>query len=86
MARGVHDIDVRVVPGDRAILGQDGDSTLLFQVIAVHDPLGHLFVVTERAALSQQLVHESGFAMVHVGDDGDISDLFIHQIFQATKA
>jgi hypothetical protein len=28
--------------------------------------------------LLQQLVDECGFAMIHVGDDGDVPDIFDH--------
>jgi hypothetical protein len=28
--------------------------------------------------LAEHGVHEGGFAVVHVGDDGDIANLFVH--------
>jgi hypothetical protein len=35
-------------------------------------------VIGEGARLAQQLVDHGGFAMVNVGDDGDVTDLFTH--------
>ena len=35
----------------------------------------------EGARLAQQLIHHGGLAMVHVGDDGDVSDLFCRHSF-----
>jgi hypothetical protein len=35
--------------------------------------------------LLQQLVDEGGFTMIDVGDDGDISEIVDHGIFQLAK-
>jgi hypothetical protein len=35
-------------------------------------------VIGKGARLAQQLVDHGGFAMVNVGDDGDVTDLFTH--------
>ena len=37
------------------------------------------------AGLLQQLVDECGFAMINVGDDGDISEVVYHDWFQLAK-
>jgi hypothetical protein len=34
-----------------------------------------MLMVPERAGLREQLVDECGFAMIDVGDDGDVPDL-----------
>jgi hypothetical protein len=78
VARGVDDVDVRALPGHGAVLGQDGDAALAFDVVAVHHALGDLLVLAEGAALAQQLVHQRGLAMVDVRDDGDVADLVGH--------
>ncbi len=75
VARGVDDVDVRALPLDGAVLGQDGDAAFAFEVVAVHHALGDLLVLAEGAALAQQLVDQRGLAMVDVGDDGDVADL-----------
>ena len=75
---GVHDVDVRALPAHGAVLGQDGDATLFFDRVVVHHGIDDLFVVGKGAGLAQQLVDHGGFAMVNVGNDRDIADLFRH--------
>ena len=75
MSRGVNNIDVGTFPGHGTVFGQNGDATFLFNGVVVHHRVDHLFVFGEGARLAEQLVNHGGFAMVHVGDDGDISDL-----------
>ena len=77
VAGRVHDVDVGVLPVHGAVLGQDGDAAFLLQVVAVHHAFGHFFIGAEGAALAQQHVHQGGLAVVHVGDDGDVANLFV---------
>ena len=58
---------------DRGVLGQNGDATLFFQIVAVHHPFDDMLVRGEGAGLLQQLVHQRGLAVVNVGDNGDIA-------------
>ncbi len=58
---------------DGAVLGQDGDAALLLQVVGVHHALLDMLVGGEGAGLLQELIHERGLAVVHVGDDGDVA-------------
>ena len=74
VAGGVDDVDAHVVPDHRGDFGQNGDAALFFQVVAVQRALGHRLVGGIGAGLLQQLVGQGGFAMVDVGDDGDIAD------------
>jgi hypothetical protein len=74
--RGVHDIDAVAVPIHASVLGEDGDAALFLLVVAVHHALGLLAAAIQRARLFQQLVHQRGFAMVNVGNDGDVAQLF----------
>ena len=43
----------------------------------VHRAFDHALVVAERAGLLQQPVDQGGFAMVDVGDDGDIAQIHV---------
>ncbi len=76
VARGVDDVDLGVFVVDRGVFCEDGDATLFFQVVGVHDALGHGFVGTEGAGLAEHGVDEGGLAVVDVGDDGDVADSF----------
>ena len=73
MARGIHDVNLHVLIVDGGVLGQDGDAPLPLQVIGVHDPFHGGLVLPVNAALLEHLVHQSGLAVVNVGDDGNVS-------------
>ena len=51
------------------------DVTLTLLVIGIHDALGALAAPVQGARLLQQAVHQGRFAMVHVGDDGDVAQI-----------
>src|SRR5690606_30277239 len=57
------------------VLAEDGDAALTLQVVVVQEQLLGFLVLTEELALVQDLVHQRGLAVVHVGDDGDVSDV-----------
>ena len=71
----IDDIDVHAFILHRAVLRQNGDAALFFQVVGIHHALGDMLVRGESASLLQQLVHQGGLAVVNVGDDGDITEL-----------
>ena len=79
MARGVHNVDLGVAVLDGGVLGQDGDAPLTLQIVGVHDPLHRLLVLAVHAALLEHLVHQGGLAVVHVGDNGYVSQFFVLQ-------
>jgi len=76
VAGGVDDVDPVALPGDGGVLRQDGDAAFLFLVVAVHHALGQHGAFGQGAGLLQELVDEGGLAMVDVGDDGDIAQVF----------
>ena len=49
VARGVHNVDVRVFPADSAVFGQNCDAALFFDVVVVHHAFSDFFVFTESA-------------------------------------
>jgi hypothetical protein len=80
VAGRVDDIDAvfrafRRLPADGRVLGEDGDATLLLQVVAVHHPVGGDGALAEGARLLEQLVDEGRLAVVDVGDDGDVAQV-----------
>ena len=75
VARCVDDVDGVVLPIDRRILGFDRDAFFALKIHRVHDPLSHHLIVPERATLLQQLVHQRGFAVIHVCDNRNISNM-----------
>ncbi len=76
VAGGVDDVDLGVFVVDGGVFGQDGDAALFFEIVGVHDALGYGFVGTEGAGLAEHGVDEGGFAVVDVGNDGDVANGF----------
>ena len=76
VARRINDVDLDALIVHRCVFGQDRDAALTFKVVAVHDPLGHSLVLSEGAALLEHLVDQRRLAVVDVGDDGDVSQIF----------
>ena len=65
----------RIHDGNGGVLGKDGDAALTFEVVRIHNTLGHLLVFAEGMGLAQEEIHKRGFAVVNVCDDGDISEI-----------
>ena len=78
VAGGIDDIDDTVAPADGGIFGADGDAFFLFEVHAVHGAFFDDLVVAEGTACAEEFIDESGFAVIDVGDDGDIADMIVH--------
>ena len=76
MARGVDDIDFEVFKMNGGVFGKDRDAALFFLVVGVHHPFGDLLVVAEDVGLLEKAIEQGGFAMVDVGDDGNIANFF----------
>ncbi len=79
VARGVHNIDIVVVPFQGRVLGQNGNAPFFFLIVGIHDPLAIELLPIQGAGLAQELVYEGSLTMVNVGDDGDITKFFNHK-------
>ena len=75
VARRIDDIDPGVVPDQRGRLGEDGDAALALEVVGIERALDDALVLAERARLLQQPVDQGGFAVVDVGDNGDVAEI-----------
>ncbi len=62
---------------DGGVLGQDGDAAFTFQVVGVHDAIDQFLVGAKDAALAEHGVHQRGFAVVNVGNDGNVANSLI---------
>ena len=79
VARGVHDVDLGVAVLDGGVLSQNGDAAFTLQIVGVHNALHRLLILAVDAALLEHLVYQRGLAVVHVGDDGHISQFLVLQ-------
>ena len=73
MAGRIDDIDAGVLPDQRGGLGQDRDAALALKVVGIERALEHALIVAKRARLLQKTVDQRGFAVVDVGNDGNIA-------------
>src|SRR3989442_820771 len=78
MPGSVHDIDFRVMKKKCSIFRENSDAALAFQVVRIHHALDDGFVGTKNSALLEHGVNERSLAVVHVRDDGDVTNLFTH--------
>jgi hypothetical protein len=76
MTGRVDDVDLPVAERDGGVLGEDRDALLALEVHGVHDALRHVLVLPERAGLPEHRVDQRGLAVVDVGDDGDVAEIF----------
>ena len=75
VARRVDDVDLRVVPADRRIFGENGDSALFFKRIGIHHAFFYDLIFAESSSLAEHLVDEGGLPVVDVRDDSDVANL-----------
>lgn len=71
----IYDIDLHTIMHDRRILRQDCNSPFPFQRVGIHDAFRHLLIFPENMALLQHGIHKSGFTMIDMGDDCDITNV-----------
>ena len=76
MAGCVNDVDLGIFVHDGGIFGENGYSSFPLDIVGVHDTFCHLLAFPEHAALLQQFVHQSGFAVVNMCNDCYISYIF----------
>ncbi len=79
MSGRIDDVDVRAFPAHGTVFCQDGNAALALNRIVVHHGVHDFLVVGEGTGLTQQLVNHGGFAMVNVGDDGDVTNRRCHE-------
>ena len=72
------DLDILIVY--RGILCQNGDAPFPLQVVGVHHPFLNHLIFPESAALLEHLVHQSGLAMVNVGDNSHVAQIVSNQV------
>ena len=72
----VDDVDLHVAALHRRVLGQDRDALLTLKIAEIHHALCDVLVLPERAGLPEHCVDERRLAMVDVGDDGDVAQVF----------
>jgi hypothetical protein len=75
VSRSVNDIDFCAFPIDGNVFGKDCYAALTFKVVSVKYLVGVVLSFAKEFACEHHLVYECGLAVVHMGDDGDISNV-----------
>ena len=78
---GIDDVDFDTLVMNSGILGKNGDAPLPFQRAGIHDARHGFLVVPVDTSLLEQSVHQRGFAVVNVGDNGYISQIVSDHCF-----
>ena len=76
VSRGVDDVYLGIAVLHGGVFRHDGDAALTLEVVGVHNALHDLLIFTVNAALLEHLVDQRGLAVVNVGDNGNIPELF----------
>ena len=74
VARGIDNVDADVVIFEGGVFGFDGDAPFPLEVHGVHHAFGDNLVGAESTRLAKELIHESGLAVIDVGNDCNISE------------
>jgi hypothetical protein len=75
VAGRVDDVELHAAVADRGVLREDRDALLALEVHRVHDALGDVLVLAERARLPEHGVDQRRLAVVDVGDDRDVAQV-----------
>ena len=84
MARSIYNIDFDAFVQHRHILGEDSDSPFPLQVVVVKYQLSEIFRLAYKVRLINHPVHESGLAVVYVGDNRNVP-YFLHILLESRK-
>ena len=76
MAGCIDYVDLDPFIMNRSIFGKDGNASFPFDIVGVHDSLLNFLILTKNAALLKQLIDQCGLAVIDVGDNGYVSDIF----------
>ena len=75
VARGVDDVYLTILVTYRDVFRENRYTALPFEVVVVENEFSRTLIVAEEAAGHQHLVDEGGFAVVDVGNDGDVPNV-----------
>ena len=81
--RSVDDVDLVAFVLDGNVLGEDRYTALALQIVVVEDKFALVLVIAEQVRRVQHLIDECRFAVIHVGDDCNVSNLL--HIFASLK-
>ena len=85
VSRRVNNIETGTLPFDRRTFCQNCYPSFAFQIIGVHGAFGDNLIVAERAALTKHGIDQSSFAVVDVGNNGNVSSLHVFSFLKTCR-
>ena len=79
VSRSIDNVDFRTVVIDGNVFGKDSDTSFPFQVVVIQYQFTVGLVVAEQVSRQHHLVHERGFPVVNVSNNGNVSNI-LHTI------
>ena len=80
----VDDVDLDILVHDRHVLGQDGDTSLAFEIVVVEDEFAQVLGAADQVGLVDHPVHERRLAVVDMCDNRDVP--YVHIFFSLIKS
>ena len=80
MSRSVNDVNLRTFPVYADVLRENGYSAFTFQVVRIEHLVAEVLSLTEEVSCEHHLIHEGGFSMVNMGNNGYVSYI-LHIVF-----
>ncbi len=74
VAWSIDNVNADIVIFEGGVFGFDSDTPFPLEVHGVHHAFGDDLVGTESTCLAEELIHESGLAVIDVGNDCNISE------------
>ncbi len=74
MARRVDNVDFYIFIANGYVLGRDRDPALALEVVVVQYQVVEFLVLAKQLGSVDNLVNQRGFAVVDVGNDGDVAN------------
>ena len=75
VSRSINDVDPDALIINGRILGKDRDASLSLEIIAVHDLLYDLLILSIDTCLLEHGIYDSSLTVVNVCDDGDVAHI-----------
>ena len=77
MARSIHNVDFCALIMNGGVFGKNGDAAFALQIAGVHYALDHRLIFAVDSALLEHFVDQRGFAVIDMGNDRNITDVFL---------
>ena len=75
MSWSIDNVDADAIPHHGDVLRQNCDPAFALEIVGVQNTGSHPLILAEHSALLNQAVHQRCFAVVNVGDNGNVANI-----------